>query len=686
MSLLRQVAMLTTEVLWLRAEDCSLLHPAPPGPGDTPSAQHLPRLLELVLLQQDRSELARVLLDEVSSVLRAEQAAVFEATPQWELRWQSSRGGRGRAPLPPHALLGGVLEREAGVSQPADGRTPAFLAAPVTAGRGGQLAAHGGATLSENLVLLVSRAGGAFTRADLEYGLAAGHYLAAGLKRAAAWEKRGAALERLEILGNVARQVIEKRELMPLLDAIAEQASRLVSCERASLFIWDPAHHQLVARPALGMDGGELRIPEDTGVVGKVLQTGRACTVDDVRCEPSWNSQVDQSSGFQTRNLLCVPLLESSGRCLGVLEVLNKTEGRFTLDDVEVLEALAWHAAAALHNGRERETLLRNNALFERQARQGCCIIGESRAVRDLRGTIERLARTDLPVLVLGESGTGKEVVARSVHYSSPREHQPFIPVNCAAIAESLLESELFGHVKGAFTGADQDRAGCFETANGGTLFLDEIGDLSAGGQAKLLRVLENKEITRVGSSRPVPINTRIVAATNRDLTDSIRAGKFREDLFYRLTVVTIYLPPLRERREDVVPLAEYYLEQFCRDAGRRRPPLSDEARRRLQEHSWPGNVRELRNLMERVAFLCSGETVEPEDLPFIVRPSAAGEGKADPSGRLPLAEATDAFQRNHIRRAIEQAGGNMSEAAKLLGLHRSNLYRKMRMLGMEVS
>ena len=254
------------------------------------------------------------------------------------------------------------------------------------------------------------------------------------------------------------------------------------------------------------------------------------------------------------------------------------------------------------------------------------------------------------------------------------------MPVNCAAIAETLLESELFGHVKGAFTGADHDRAGRFELASGGTLFLDEIGDLSANGQAKLLRVLEEKTVYRVGGTQPVPVDTRIVAATNRNLAEAVRAGKFREDLYYRLSVVTLELPPLRERREDILVLAEYFLEQFCRDAGRRRLKLTAEARRRLEQHNWPGNVRELRNLMERVAFLCPTDKVEASDLAFILRPRAV---EADRFADLPLADATDAFQREHLSRAIERCGGNMSDAARLLGLHRSNLYRLMRRLGM---
>jgi DNA-binding NtrC family response regulator len=287
-----------------------------------------------------------------------------------------------------------------------------------------------------------------------------------------------------------------------------------------------------------------------------------------------------------------------------------------------------------------------------------------------------------LPVLILGESGTGKDVVARAIHYASPRQQQPFIPVNCAAIAETLLESELFGHEQGAFTDAHDTRPGKFEVASGGTLFLDEIGDMSAGGQAKLLRVLEEKVVFRVGGHQPIPVNTRMIAATNKNLAESVRAGKFREDLFYRLTVVTLELPALRERREDILVLAEHFLKHFCHDAGRKVLKFSAEARRKLEQHTWPGNVRELRNLLERVAYLCAGDKIDVGDLAIIARASAADDEQyAD----LTLKDATEHFQRDHIQRAIERAGRNMSDAAKLLGLHRPNLYRKMKDLEMDV-
>jgi Nif-specific regulatory protein len=319
------------------------------------------------------------------------------------------------------------------------------------------------------------------------------------------------------------------------------------------------------------------------------------------------------------------------------------------------------------------------------EAASGTALVGESPAIEALRSTIRRVADTDLAVLILGENGTGKEVVARKIHYLSGRRDEPFIAVNCAALTETLLESELFGHEKGAFTDAHEARPGKFELAAGGTLFFDEIGDLSLGGQAKLLRVLEEKVVVRVGGSKPIHTDARVIAATNQDLAEMVRAKRFRQDLFFRLNVVAIRLPPLRDRPGDVLLLAEHFLRDFAKKARRKPPTLSAAAKKRLESHPWPGNIRELRNAMERLAYLSAGDRIEPEELTFILSAEAGAAPTAVPD-HLPLAEASDEFQKAYILRAIERSSGNMSEAADRLGLHRSNLYRKMRQLGMPTS
>jgi Nif-specific regulatory protein len=467
-----------------------------------------------------------------------------------------------------------------------------------------------------------------------------------------------------------------------LLNTIAADAAQLLDCDRSSIFIWDRDARELVACPALGVDGNSIRIPDDRGIVAQSLRSGKTLLIDDAYADPRFNRQVDIASGYRTRTILCEPLVDPDGQVIGVFEAINKNTGVFDDDDVECLRNLTLHAAAALQSTQERERLSRRSLQLTEQATQAVQIVGNSPAIVAQRSTIDRLADTDLPVLVLGESGTGKEVVAQALHYRGRRREHPFVAVNCAALTETLLESELFGHEKGAFTDAHEARAGKFELAGGGTLFLDEIGDMSLGGQAKLLRVLEQKVVTRVGGSQPIRINVRVVAATNRNLAANVRDKKFREDLYYRLGVVTLELPPLRDRPEDILPLAEFFLERFTRQAGRRPLTIGMDARRRLQAHGWPGNVRELRNLMERVAFLCPRDRVEPEDLAFTLA-AVQADSDADADLTTDLAEATSKFQESHIRRIVKRMQGNMSEAARLLGLHRSNLYRKMRHLGM---
>jgi Nif-specific regulatory protein len=367
----------------------------------------------------------------------------------------------------------------------------------------------------------------------------------------------------------------------------------------------------------------------------------------------------------------------------GAFELINKLSGSFSLEDETGLVELAAHAAIALENAQDRQQLLSTSRQITEQAAEQVRMIGESRPIIALRSIIQRVATTDLAVLILGENGTGKEVVAQMIHYLSNRRQKPFVAVNCAAIPDTLAESELFGHEKGAFTDAQETRLGKFELAADGTLFLDEIGDLSLSGQSKLLRVLEEKVLVRVGGSTPIHTDARVVAATNQNLAEMVRQKRFREDLYFRLNVVTMEIPPLRERVEDIMPLAEHFLGDFSKKARRAVPQISPAASKRLEAHSWPGNVRELRNLMERLAYLSPQDTIEAEDLAFILSPRGNMTMLASPS--QPLAEATSQFQVEYIKRAIEQAGGNMTQAAAELGLHRSNLYRKMRQLGMAV-
>jgi Nif-specific regulatory protein len=494
-------------------------------------------------------------------------------------------------------------------------------------------------------------------------------------------------IARLSALLEISAQWQQTLEMDVLLARMAEASTKLLNAERASIFLWDRTTHTLVGRPAMGVEGGELRIPDDTGVVGQVVQTGQPRRVDaDIADEQrDIDRRVDQRLKFQTRSLVCVPLRGRRGELFGAFEVINKKGGNFSKDDELALNELAAHAAIALENSQQWEQLLSARRQIADQAEEGVQLIGQSPAIAALRSTIGRVADTELAVLVLGENGTGKEVVAQMIHYKSRRRHEPLVAVNCAALTETLLESELFGHEKGAFTDARETRRGKFELAASGTLFLDEIGDMSLAGQAKLLRVLEEKVVVRVGGSMPIATNARVIAATNQNLAELVRARRFREDLYFRLNVVTVELPPLRERGEDVLLLAEHFLRQFCAQARRKTLKFSAAARKKLLSHSWQGNVRELRNLMERLAYLAPDEQdkIDADDLSFSMAPDADSAGPL--SLDSPLADATREFQIEYIKRHIERLRGNMTAAAEKLGLHRSNLYRKMRQLGMDV-
>jgi DNA-binding NtrC family response regulator len=307
--------------------------------------------------------------------------------------------------------------------------------------------------------------------------------------------------------------------------------------------------------------------------------------------------------------------------------------------------------------------------------------LGESVRLRAALKVARQVSRSTATVLVHGESGTGKELLARIIHDESDRARGPFVAVNCAAIPETLLESELFGHEKGAFTGAAQRRVGRFERSSGGTLFLDEVGDMSPAMQAKILRALQEEEIERVGGDRPIPVDVRVIAATNRDLEAEVAAGRFREDLYYRLAVVVIHLPPLRERGDDVELLARHYLEHFARKHGRGVHELDEGALELLRSHPWPGNIRQLRNVVERALLMAEGPVLLPEHLPNEVRLGVPRAGSAPAYGAegelLPLRE----LEHRHIRRALALARGNLGATAELLGIHRNTLRQKLRRL-----
>jgi two-component system response regulator AtoC len=374
-------------------------------------------------------------------------------------------------------------------------------------------------------------------------------------------------------------------------------------------------------------------------------------------------------------------VLTAHGTVQTAVEAMKLGAADYVLKPFDV-DAIELVIRRALDFGRYR---VENRYLRERDGQSPAAfesLVGTSAAMQAVYELVRRIAPTRSSVLITGETGTGKELVARAIHNLSPRRDGLFVPLNCAAIPGELLESELFGHTRGAFTGADAQRAGKFEVADSGTLFLDEVGDMSYPLQAKLLRVLQEGVIERIGSNKPIAVDVRVLSSTHRDLPARIRDGVFREDLYYRLNVFNIHLPPLRERREDLAPLAAHFLDRFAHDLGRDTPSLTENALRVLQGHPWPGNVRELQNLMERVVVLATGPRVDASF--FNVLPAAPAETAAQMTNDgLALQPAVEELERKLILRALSAADDNKPEAARLLGVSERTLWYKLKRYGL---
>ena len=332
----------------------------------------------------------------------------------------------------------------------------------------------------------------------------------------------------------------------------------------------------------------------------------------------------------------------------------------------------------AVKNGLAHQALAEENLRLRTEVSTKYVIIGKSVPIKALRQQMTLMAPTNGRVLIYGESGTGKELVARAIHMLSPRAAQPFVEVNCAAIPEDLIESELFGHLKGSFASAAEDKVGKFQKADGGTLFLDEVGDMSLKTQSKVLRAFDEQRFEPVGSAAGITVDARIIASTNKDLEEEIARGNFREDLYYRLNVIPFYVPPMRERVEDIPLMVEHFLKEFCGAYGRRPKQLTEEAMEVLLEYTWPGNVRELRNLIERIVIMNPQPRIDRRHLPALVG-RAAGRARGNFSS---LQEARAAYERDFILKKLEENQGNVSRTAEVLGLERSHLYRKMKSLG----
>jgi transcriptional regulator with GAF, ATPase, and Fis domain len=491
---------------------------------------------------------------------------------------------------------------------------------------------------------------------------------------------------RLRALYDMIRVLNSETEADSLLESILDMALGNVGAERGMILLkveHDDDPQGFTVHLARGVDAETAKDAESysRNVVAEA-GTGRSLLAVDAGSDERFRD-LKSVSLLRIRSLMCVPL-RSRGKIIGTVYLDTRHGGvLFTEEDLRFLEAFADHAALALENVLERSRLEQQNRRLQSAAETRthfANIVGRSPEMQEVFDLIDKVAATDLPVLIQGASGTGKELVARAIHFHGPRRRCPLVLENCSAVPGSLLESELFGHVRGAFTGAERDHPGLFEQAHRGTLFLDEIGDMSAEMQARLLRVLETGEIRRVGGEKPIRVDVRVVAATHRDLEQEVRAQRFREDLLYRLQVVTIQIPPLRERPGDVALLTEHFLRKIARERGRDPSLVDDEVLALFEQYAWPGNVRQLENDLRRLTLLCGGRPITRAVIEADPKLRAALLPDAGaPRGALSLKGAEKA----QLRRALELAGGNRPRAAGLLRVSRATLYRKLKEHGL---
>jgi Nif-specific regulatory protein len=479
----------------------------------------------------------------------------------------------------------------------------------------------------------------------------------------------------LSALMKISTTINSVRGLFALQQQLLELIFEVVPAERGAILLIEDNPQNFSS--IFGLDrqaGTNGAVHVSRTITDRVLSEGISFLSNDVQ-QSTALGQSESLISSRIQALLCVPLMLFE-KAVGVIYLYASDAGvRFDKDQLQLVMAIAGIAAVALENARHVEWLESENQRLQEDIQVEHNMVGESQRMRDVYQFIARVAPTSATVLILGESGTGKELAARAIHLNSPRKSKAFVAVNCAALTETLLESELFGHEKGAFTGAIALKKGKLEVADGGTLFLDEIGEMSPQLQSKLLRVLQEREFERVGATRTLKVDIRVIAATNKDLEEAIRQGAFRQDLYYRLNVVSLSMPPLRERRQDIPLLASYFVQKYSDRCNRKVRGISSEARARLTNYDWPGNVRELENAIERAVVLGTTDLILPEDLP-----EAALEMAVPASGGVAnYHEAVTEAKKQLILKAVEQAEGNYTEAARLLGVHPNYLHRLIR-------
>jgi Nif-specific regulatory protein len=479
----------------------------------------------------------------------------------------------------------------------------------------------------------------------------------------------------IDHLREIATWVSSVHDVDQVLEVIVETATRMMKARASSLLLVDRKTNRLYFKVATGEkkeDVKKFEIEMGHGIAGFVAESGEPLLVPDVSKDPRWYKGLSESIGCKTHSIACVPM-KLQGETIGVVEIIDKVGGSpFTDTDMEVLAVFAESAAVAIGNARKVESVTKQVKDLKEQLADKHQIAGDSKALKKAISDAHKVADSRMSALILGESGTGKELLAWLIHRASPRKQKSMIVLNCAALPESLLEDELFGHEKGAYTGAMFKKIGKFELADGGTLFLDEIAEMNAGMQARLLRVLQEGRFYSVGGNKSISVDVRVISATNKNIEEEVSSGRFREDLYYRLNGVQILVPSLRERKEDIPILAQYFLDTFKQERGLPYLTVSQGAMEKMLQYDWPGNVRELKNAIERAVVMGNGHDVLPEDLPILV----SKPGHSDIRVGLTLDEAMNDFKKGFITLNLKHTAGNRSKAAEIMGIQRTYLSR----------
>lgn len=492
--------------------------------------------------------------------------------------------------------------------------------------------------------------------------------------------------EELAALHAIAKALAQPWDLRDQLEQVLGEMSARLGMQRGMISLLDRDSGEAMLEVAHGVDleGVDVSYRAGEGITGKVAQTGQPIAVPSLGQEALFLDRTGARRHLANRDelaFLCVPILYDS-RVVGILSADKPATDVTEMDrELAMLASVAELIAKAVHVLALEDENRRLRRMVNPENAASLDIIGQSKGMQEVYALIRHVADSATTALILGETGTGKELVAKAIHANSPRRKGPLVKVNCAAIPETLIESELFGHEKGAFTGAFRQHRGRFEEANNGTIFLDEVAELSPAAQAKLLRVLQEKQFQPLGSSRLVTTNARVIAATNRRLEDCVSAGQFRTDLFYRLTVFPIFLPPLRERGNDIILLADHFVLKYTKELKKPVKRITSAVIEAFLSHPWPGNVRELENCIERAVLLAKGQSIEMMHLP----PSLQIKGHDDP-GKDPgkLGAVIGAQERSMIIEALKEARGNQSQAARLLGTTKRIVQYKIRKLGID--